>query len=67
MHWWITDDDRRLYSRISSRMEVDVLVGCLRAFGYLEVADDLLNEFVHHHLGALRNEGFIRVAHASRN
>ena len=45
MNWWLDGDSRRMRSRISSPMEVDALVGCLRASNLPEVAADLLNEF----------------------
>ena len=40
----VTGDNRRRRSRISSPLEVEALAGCLRAFGYQELAADLLNE-----------------------
>lgn len=42
--YWITGDRRRLRCRISNPMEVEALAGCLRSFGYQELAADLLNE-----------------------
>lgn len=42
LDWYLTRDNRRMRSRISSPMEVDALVGCLRAFKLDEVADYLL-------------------------
>lgn len=45
LHFWIDGDNRRRHSRITSPMEADALVGCLRAFKLTEVANDLCDEF----------------------
>ncbi len=43
--YWITGDRGRLRCSISSPMEFEALAGCLRAFGYQELAADRSNEF----------------------
>jgi hypothetical protein len=45
LHYFIDGDNRRRRSRISSPMEVDALVGALRAFGLHGVADDMSRQF----------------------